>query len=277
MAALLLPAVAARAAQNAPKTVPPAVSTVLDELDRRQGAVESVAARLRITLKDRLKDKEFSLVGAYLGDKDGNERLRITADGGQVLLDLAVHGANVQLWLPRKQRYFVGQREDLLHHSECQLALLAYVGRARDLFFPRAWTDGAAEREFTRECGRPVLSVFEKPHVLRHRARCVTLAKDAPVVETVEVFDRYGAEVGTVAYADYLFPAANAKAAPAAPPYPRRLILRTADGKRELDMAVEELTLTAPIAPGKFDVPAPEDTQPTDLAGALSHNPNLWE
>src|SRR5688500_10285544 len=81
---------------------------VVEELDERHRAVETVGARLAITLFDLQKNKECELLGAYLGDKDGNMRLRITASGGQLVLDMAVCNEDLEVALPRKGRYFRG-------------------------------------------------------------------------------------------------------------------------------------------------------------------------
>src|SRR4051812_36936329 len=63
----------------------------------RREAVNSVVARLRVTLRDRAKDKSYDLSGAYIGDAAGNLRLRVTTEAGQLVLDMGVRGEKVDI------------------------------------------------------------------------------------------------------------------------------------------------------------------------------------
>jgi len=261
----------------------PRLEVVLEDLDKRREALQTVAARLNITLYDTDKNKEAALVGAYLGDKDGNMRLRITAVTNQLVLDMGRHKDTVDVYLPRKGRYFQGRFQDLLD-NQSQLTLLAHVGNARDLFFPRAWTPRAVGRRVTLTNSRETVNVIEKPNIIRRRSRRLTLAPEEAVIEDMEVYDRFGREVGMVRYFDYRFPAAEDEpilvghpVKEADPPYPGRIALCPHNSAYKLVMQVEELILNATITASKFEVPLPENTKVLDLGHALKKSGNLWE
>jgi outer membrane lipoprotein-sorting protein len=256
----------------------PPLMQVIEELDERHLAVQSVAARLNVTLVDTEKNKEYQLSGIYLGDKNGNMRLRITATTGQLVIDMGTHGEKVDVWLPRKGRYFQGKPQDLLN-NQSQLSLLAHAGGARDLFFPRAWTAAATERRVTFNNGREVVSVIEKPSFIRRRSRRLTMAPESPVVEQVEVYDRFGREVGTLRYSDYRFPEPDEKTQTddGGIAYPGKIILCSHNGTQRLEMQVEEINLNVPIEEGKFSVPQPENTKVLDMGSALKRSGSLWE
>ena len=258
----------------------PPLMTVVEELDERHLAVRTVVAKLNVTLHDRDKNKDYELAGVYLGDKEGNMRLRITATTGQLVLDFSEHNGTVQVDLPRKGRYFRGKPQDLLNNSQSQLSLLAHIGHARDLFFPRAWTPAAVERRVTYEHGREIISVLEKPGFTRKRSRRLTMAPESAVVEKVEVYDRTGKEVGTVGYSNWQYPAGAKDANQSGPlgmVYPVHISLVTSDSNVNLEMEVEQFDLNCYIPDEKFEVPPPEDTRTRDLGSALKHGGNLWD
>ncbi|HYF49150.1 MAG TPA: hypothetical protein VEJ63_07085 [Planctomycetota bacterium] len=256
----------------------PPLMKVVDELDERHQAVDTVVARLNVTLKDHEKSKEYPLTGVYLGDKAGNLRLRITHSSNHVILDLGFHGDTADVHLPRKTRYFQGKKADLLTSSKCELSILAHAGRAADLFFPRAWSENALERRVTYQNGREVINVIEKPNFIKRRSRRLTMAPESSSVELLEIYDKFGREVGTIEYGDYVFPDPEAEDPNACPLLrPGKIILHAQDRSHSLEMEVEELVLNSAIAPEKFKVPLPENSKPLDLGQALKRGSSLWE
>jgi outer membrane lipoprotein-sorting protein len=253
----------------------PPLMRVVDELDERYASIDTVSTRLNITLHDNLKDKKHELKGVYLGDKEGNMRLRIQAPTGQLILDMAMKGDVLEIYLPRKGRFFRGKRADMLS-SQCELALLVHAGRARDLFFPRAWSDKAIERRVTYKNGREIISVLEKPSFIRRRSRRLTMAPESASVELLEVYDRRGNEVGNIAYDNYVFPDPDdPKSIPVL--YPGTVTLLSHDNEHTLEMNVEDFGINAEIDSSRFTLPAPENTRPQDLGSALKRRTNLWE
>ena len=256
---------------------PPLVK-VVEELDERHLAADSVCASLNVTLHDNEKNKVYQLVGTYLGDKNGNLRLQIKATTGQTILDMGVHKDQMDVWLPRKGRFYRGNRQDLLNASECQLALFAHIGAARDLFFPRAWTANAIERRVTFEHGREVISVIEKPGFIRKRARRLTVAPESATVESVEVYDKYGREVGTVAYSDYKMPGEGQPEADALGLlYPNRIVLQSHNATHTLELEIDQVDFNMDISEEKFHVKLPENQRVLDLDQKLRRCVNLWE
>lgn len=256
----------------------PPLMKVVEELDERHLAADSVKARFNVTLHDNEKNKEFQLVGAYLGDKDGNLRLQISSPTAGKIIDMSIHGETMEVYLKRKNRYFKGNRSELLNTSECELALLAHIGAARDLFFPRAWTPNAVERRVTYERGREVISVIEKPGMIRKRSRRLTVCPETAAVECVEVYDKFGREVGTAAYTDYTKPGQTQPEADALGLlYPGRIVLQSHNANHTLEMEVDEITFNADIADDIFEVPLPENMKTLDLGQALKRSGNLWE
>jgi len=257
----------------------PPLMKVVEELDERHLAADSVKARFNVTLHDNDRNKEYQLIGAYLGDKEGNLRLQISSTTAGKIIDMSCHNETMEVYLPRKHRYFKGKRSDLLNTSECELALLAHIGSARDLFFPRAWTANAIERRVTYERGREIISVIEKPGMVRKRSRRLTVAPETAAVECVEVYDKYGREVGTAAYTDYARPGDSQPEADALGLlYPGRIVLQTHNASHTLEMEVDEITFNADIDDEIFEVPLPDErTRPLDLGQALKRSGNLWE
>jgi hypothetical protein len=260
------------------------VEKVLAELATRRAAVQTVGAVLNLTLYDSEKNKERRLVGQYIGDKDGNMRLRITATTNQLVLDMGRHEDKVEVNLPLKNRFFSGRPKDLLD-NQSELTLLAHIGNALDLFFPCARTAKDVGHTISCNDSRKIVSVLEKPSFIRRRARRLTLAPNLPIVEDMEVYDRFGREVGVVKYRDYVFPewVEVADAGPVATgdapalPRPGRIALCPHGSPYSLVLQIEEFKLNEVISPSGFDVPRPEKQKVLDLGRALKKTGNLWD
>lgn len=276
------------------------IRQLMEELDERRNGIEDAAVRLNLVLRDNAKNKEHGLSGIYLGDKAGNMRLRMTYSE-HLVLDLAIHGETVDLWLPRKGRYYRGTRKDLLAAPDCELSLFAYVGQVHELFFPRAWTEQAVERRVRMEGVREVISVLERPGLRRRCVRRVVISPEQPVVEEMAIYNRNDKSLGMIQYADYRFPGPLAGARDKSSigvPWPGRVVLFTADKNRSLQMDVEELTInrSIPLAKYEIEVPCEESTEPRsdhegsgtkaglgkslpilNLGDALQGGKSLWE
>jgi hypothetical protein len=250
---------------------------VLDALDTRGEDLRSVVAQLRVVMHDVKRGRDINLTGAYLGDRDGNLRLRLQY-GESTVLDLAIRGGDATLWLPRKQRCYKGKRADILASSEAELALVALAGNAHDLFFPHAWSDAAIDRTSRVERERDVVNLYEVQGERRVFARRVWLNPAQPVVDKQEVLGPSGKLLGTVRYEDYRFPAGRA-AAPDAPKYayPARVCLANADGGRGLDLEIEELFVNTELTPARFDIRLPEGQAVEDMGAVLRSGRKLWE
>ena len=130
----------------------------------------------------------------------------------------------------------------------------------------------------TYERGREVISVIEKPGVVRKRSRRLTVCPETAAVECVEVYDKFGREVGTCAYTDYARPGdAQPEADALGLLYPGRLVLQSHNASHTLEMEVDEITFNADIDAEIFEVPLPENMRVQDLGQALKRSGNLWE
>lgn len=254
------------------------IAKVMEEMDQRRNAVNTVVARLNIVLKDEVTGKQQTLWGAYLGDRQGNMRMRVKYQE-KLLLDLSMFGDRVDLALPLKGKYYRGARSDVGKTSGNELALLVQVGNVHDLFFPRAWTDHAVERRVKVEEGYEVVSVMERPSLVRRKVRQLMISTEDPVAEEMKVFDQKGHPIGTVVYNDYRFPGPRAGEAPepaASVPYPGRLTLVGAEGARSMQMDIEEMTINTPVESKHFDITVPEDGRMEDLGEVLRSGRNPW-
>jgi hypothetical protein len=250
---------------------------VLDEMDARRSGVESVVARLNVTLLDKQHEREIKLNGTYLGDRSGNLRLRLKYEE-ILILDVAICEDAMSVWLPRKNRFYRGTRQQMLALGGNELALLAQAGNACDLFFPRAWTEHAVERRLHLENGQSIITVLEKPDQVRRVLR-LFLSSSQPAAEGVEVLGREGHLLGAIRYADYRL-AEQPAAKPTATmrlPFPGRLTLDSPSGNRTLQMDVEEFRLNLPLSAAKFAVEVPAGQKVLDLGETFAAGKGLWD
>jgi hypothetical protein len=268
---------------------------VVMQMDERRNSVETLVAKVNIVLKDNTRKdaKEQSLNGYYLGNQNGDMRLRVKYGEDTLVLDLSIHENTVELWLPRKDRFYRGSRKEVAEATGNELALLAQIGSVQDLFFPRAWTEQATERRYKHEDGVEAVYVIERHGLIRRKVRRLEIADDQPVVRVIKVMDRQERPVGSVAYDDWRFPGPRAGGPPGAKlsaPYPGHLTLTSSDGRRSLHMEVEELSLNedAPLRTEQFEIklpkPDPETESPMtqgtkilDLGAVLRSGKSLWE
>ncbi len=254
---------------------PSALVECQEALCARSAAVNSVVARLRVTLHDRIKNKDFELNGAYLGDAAGNLRLRVTTESGQLVLDMGMRGEKVDICIPGKSLYLNGTREELLDHPRCQLTLLAYCGRARDLFFPSVPYQTNVSRRSCSVNGRAYCNDIESTSLQPRFLTRLTLNLTSAVIEQKDIYARSGADGGRVVYSNYRFPVASAAAGK--PAYPGRVTLHVPRDAFVLEMDVEDLSLNTPIAATKFAIPVPDGFKHEALTAALERNQSLWE
>jgi hypothetical protein len=254
---------------------PSALAECASILCARSDAANSVVARLHVTLHDRARGKDFELNGAYLGDVSGNIRLRVTTEGGQLVLDMGMRGETIDICMPGKSLYLSGTRNELLDHPRCHLALLAQCGRVRELFFPAGPAKSAIARRSCCVNGRAYCNVAETAALLPRYLTRLTLDVNTGVLERKEIFSRGGADAGSVDYSNYRFPEAGP--APIKPAYPGRVTLHVPGDAFVLDLDVEDLSFNTPIADAKFTIPVPNGFKRETLADALQRNVNIWE
>lgn len=253
---------------------------VMEQMDDRRKAVDTVSSSLNVVLRDEVKGKDYHLNGAYLGDNNGNLRLRLKYEE-TVIMDLAFRGDTVELLLPRKNRYFRGSREDVQTASGNELALLAQVGNAHDLFFPRAWSPKAIERRVKLEGNQEVVSVIERPGILVKKCtRRFWISTTQPVADKIEVFNANGQALGIIRYGDYRFPeplAGDDASGPKQVVHPGTVTLVSEDGNRSLQMDITALHLNQAIPPQRFEITVPDGQKVLELKDGLSGEKGLFD
>lgn len=250
---------------------------VVRDLDDRRKGTQTVVARLNVVLHATAsgRDREVTLEGAYLGDAQGNMRLRLK-HGETLVIDIAFHEETVELWLPLRERFFRGTRSEVLAQGDNDLTLLAVAGNAHDLFFPRAWTARAVERRLRVDKGREFVTVLEGEGTTCRRVKRLVLSPTQPVVDQQEILGAAGRTIGCIQYADYQFPGPRAGESTGVP-YPGRLILTSRNEQRSLEMIVNELHINTPIPSNKFAVELPEGQKVLPLSESLASGKSLWE
>lgn len=253
---------------------------VMEQMDERRKAVDTVSSSLNVVLRDEVKGKDYRLNGAYLGDNNGNLRLRLKYEE-TLIMDLAFRGDTVELLLPRKNRYYRGNREDVQTASGNELALLAQVGNAHDLFFPRAWSPKAIERRVKLEGNQEVVSVIERPGILVKKCtRRFWISPTQPVADKIEVFNANGQALGVIRYGDYRFPeplAGDEASGQMQVVHPGTVTLISEDGNRSLQMDLQALRLNQAIAPKLFEITVPDGQKVQGLKEGLSGEKGLFD
>lgn len=233
---------------------------------------------MRVTLRDVKKEKNYNLHGAYIGDAAGRSRLRITAESGQLVMDLVANGPKLELCLPNKDRYLSGTREDLLNAPRCALGPIARCVGARDLFFPLAAPDELKNCDSFRLNGSTFFNAADEGYSPKYTRRA-TVKTALASVECIEWFLRGGVSAGSINYSDSRphegLTAAQKSKTPALSP--RKISIRPPGAAFILDLEIEDLTLNTNIAPIKFVLAVPANYKREELAEALKDNVNLWE
>ena len=256
---------------------PARVVQVIEDLDERRRTFESVSASLHAVLE--YKGRAYDMQGAYLGDKAGNLRLRLTYRDA-VFVDIAFMDEQVDLYLPRKKARYRGTRADVLGGSNHALYLLAAAGSVQNLFYPHAWSPQAVERRFRTENGLSLVSVFERPGVSPRCAFRLALSPHASVTEWAEFFQHDENSVGSVRYDQYSASAILGQSGTtehAVPAYPRRIKLVTASGETALCMAVQTISFNQDLAPAKFVLDSNSDVPILELSSMTAQGVSLWE
>lgn len=256
------------------------LAKVMEQMDGRRNAVDTVSSNLNVVLRDEVKSKEYHLSGGYLGDSAGNLRLRLKYEE-VVIMDLAFRGDLVELSLPRKNRYFRGTREDVIYSACDELALLAQVGNAHDLFFPRAWSPKAIERRVKLEGNQEVVSVIERHGALANGCtRRIWLSPTQPVAEKMEVLADSGQALGLVRFGDYRFDKTlddDYSRGPKQVVYPSTVTLVNKSGNRSLQMELQAMHLNQSIESKRFEVTFPDGVKVLDLRDDLTGKSGLLD
>jgi hypothetical protein len=164
-----------------------------------------------------------------------------------------------------KGKYVKGSRTEVLNAGANDLALLARVGTARELFFPRAWTEGATERRAAVAGGVETIKVQVAGKVLRK----VQLTTGQAFADTMNLYTAIGESLGELRYSNYTD-------ANSTPLHPGTIMLVPAKGTSTLKMNVDEFTLNADLPEKSFELVVPDDQKAESLIQCLKEGKGIF-
>lgn len=240
----------------------------VDQMDVRRLQVDTVLAHLKVACRDNNTKREFQLNGVYLADKKGNMRFRLLYSE-TLVADLVFNGDQVEAWLPMKGKYVKGTRKDLLTAGPNDLALLARAGQARDLFFPRAWTDEARERRGGVSTGREIVKVQLTNGTEGKCLRKIYLSPAQAYADQMDLFTASGEALGNFRYSNY-------SASGNAPVHPNLIVMSPTPGSITLKLEVTEFNVNEGLPEKSFELTVPEDQSPVSLQQTLKEGKGIF-
>lgn len=244
------------------------VKQMLQSLDRSAFFVNTVTARMNVTIK-RGGSKAMTLDGVYMGDANGNLRLRLTGMFGILAMDVIIKDGQLTCWMPTKKLLVQATREELLEDAHSELAVLAAVGQARELFFPRPWADGATQRRMYSGDSEVRIGVFGGASG-RSCLRDYALDTAENAIRSLDVLTERGETIGRVDYAQYQaltkVDSRDDKEKEgdwrSAFKVPRSLKLADGQGRMTLECALESLRVNEPLKSDAFSMDMPKGVPP---------------
>lgn len=258
----------------------PTLRQLIAEIDGRRLALHTLSAQMKVRLT-RQNGESNSLDASYIGDDQGNLRMRLTGPFGILALDLSLYRGRLACWMPLQKRAIAGTRAELLADGSSELALLAAIGNASDMFFPRPWADGATTRRVKMEGERLVVRAFAAAtdkhclasYVIDPRQRSVTCQ---------QIFSRAGQALGHAEYREFCAAGSLLDSQSSAPDFdgsklfPRRVHLADGGGRLTLDLTVEKLTLNPALSESSYALKLPSDLDVHDIGAMLAAGKELF-
>jgi len=254
---------------------------LISEIDSRRLTLRSFSAQMKIKMT-RANGEKVSLDATYLGDHQGNLRLRLSGMFKVLALDLAVLNGRVSCWMPLQKRAIAGTRESLVSDGASELALLAAIGNASDLFFPRPWSSGAASRRANMKGDSLVVRSFGAGGE-KFCLGCYVIDPSERAITRQDVFNRAGTALGTAEYTNFssvetlLDSKSDAPQFNTAQRFPRRIHLADAGGRMVLDVVVNKIVLNPVVAEGAYVLNLPADLTVSDMGPVLASGKPLFE
>lgn len=244
------------------------LSQLMDDIDRRPLAIQTVAARMNVQIIPA-NGRTVSLSGQYLGDSAGNFRLKLTGMFGILGLDLCSKSGQITGYMPTKKIAFQCSREQIEVSSSLELILLSRIGQARELFFPRAWDSGAIRRR-VKNGERDMLEVDVLSSKSEIPLRRISVDPDQKAVIAEDVFKCDGKPIGRsqyskfVSYASIASDRCNDDTQAAAVPIPT--LINVATRQVSFEFTLESLSVNREIDGKSFELQLPENTPLTPLS-----------
>lgn len=242
----------------------------LDQMDERRKKVASVAVRVQALLQDRRKGREVALNGSYIGDNEGNFRLRLRYNETAVA-DMCIYKEAVTIWMPRKEKLFKGTREEVRAAGASEIALLMEGCAAHELFFPRAWSPQAVERALLPGGEADQIHVTEKIGLLKRCSRRLLVPRQSAYASCMELHAPAAGPLGLLRYEAYQ------DASGGLVPYPQKVTVEPVSATWALVLIVEEITFNRTLEASRFDLQLPAEQEAFSLAEALRKRISIWE
>jgi len=251
----------------------PASSSSLRQLifaiDGRRLPLHTLSAQMKVKLTCQ-NGKSNNLDALYIGDEHGNLRLRLTGPFGILALDLSIQNGRITCWMPLKKCAMSGIRTEILADGTSELAILAAIGNAGDMFFPRPWPEGATLRRANQYGEQLVVRAFAGGADTNCLANyLIDPARKAVISQ--KIFNRSGRALGVVEYLEFSTVAALLD--PHAPPpqfdiaqlFPRRINVTDAGKRLKLELTVEKITLNSILPEKGFSLNLPANLEVGEL------------
>lgn len=257
----------------------PALRQIIGEIDRRRLPLRSLSAQMKVRLT-RQNGESNNLDASYIGDDQGNLRLRLTGPFGILALDLALHNGRISCWMPLQKRAVSGSRAEILADGTSELALLVSIGNASDMFFPRPWIDGAMLRRANLSGEQLVIRAFDIGEKNCLANYIINPAQRA--VSSQQIFNRSGRALGLAEYPEFcavstlLDSKSPATQFDAAQLFPRKIRFADAGGRLSLDIVVEKIALNPQLAEKSFALKLPSDLVVSDIGEMLAAGKELF-
>ena len=274
---------AAVGSPNVPVTESKDLLHLIDEIDRRTVLIHSVGARLKVKVTND-RGKTMNLDASYVGDAAGNFRLRLTGIFGILGLDMAMADGRLVCYLPTRKTAFEVPEQEMLNCASCELGLISELGRARELFSPRAWSAHADARKISDDEHGLSINVL---HITPASTQCVRHITVDPIQKNIaseDVFRPSGDFLGRAEYTRFV-PYQNLmddhKSNPPdyllETPVPQNVRLTSGNGKLTLEFEVESLRLNEPLNPRALEIDIPSKIHVATLNEALASGQGLFE
>jgi hypothetical protein len=250
----------------APIAATPQLRQSVIALDRSAYFVNTVSARMSVTIR-RGNDKGTTLDGVYIGDSNGNLRMRLTGLFGILAMDVTVKDGTLTCWMPTKKLLVQATRDELLDDAHSELAVLAAVGQARELFFPRPWAEGAAQRRLYAGENESFVGIFGGP-TGKECLREYSIDMDSSRITQMLAYSAAGETIGRVEFAQYQpLTKLDSKGEKdeewrGAFHVPKSLKLSDGAGRLTLDCTLEGLKINEPLKATAFDMDMPKGVTP---------------
>ncbi len=257
---------------------------LIEEIDRRTTRVKTVGARLKVKITNDL-GKSMNLDASYIGDSSGNFRLRLTGIFGILGLDMAMADERLVCYLPTRKTAFVVPEREMSNCASVELGLISELGRARELFSPRAWAARADARKITEDEHGLQVNVMS---VNSASSKCLRRIQLNPLdrnIASEDVFRPSGDLLGRaeyvkfVSYQNLIEDRKNNHASDELleTPVAQSVRLTSGNGKLTLEFEVESLRLNDPINPAALEIDIPSKIHVETLAEALASGRGLFE